>query len=86
MTPEKSWLTLAELQEITGYKTKKKIIAWLKANYIHHLVNGLGMPLVSRAYLNCRMAGVEYVAPTQQAANAPTLNIGNLRTIGKKAA
>jgi hypothetical protein len=85
-TPPKAWLMPEELQEITGYKTKKRIKTWLDSNKITYLENAAGAPLVSRALLECRMAGVDLLLSSRQEQNqAPGINVSALMSLKKAA-
>jgi hypothetical protein len=44
-------LTRIELQDLTGYASKKRIINWLKANRIPFMISGSGLPRVNRQAL-----------------------------------
>jgi hypothetical protein len=39
-------LTRIELQDLTGYASKKRIINWLKANRIPFMISGSGLPRI----------------------------------------
>lgn len=44
-------LSRIELQDLTGYSSKKRIIEWLQANRIPFMISGSGLPRVNRQAL-----------------------------------
>ena len=55
-----------ELQALTGYKSNRRIIAWLNRNHIPFLSSGNGKPLVNRQALAYLMG-----APTESNPSKP---------------
>ena len=56
-------LTRIELQDLTGYSSKSRIIEWLKANRIPYMLSGSGLPRVNRHALAYLMGAPVTVEP-----------------------
>lgn len=61
---EGEFLTSEELAFLTGSRSRKRQIAWLKANCVRHFINCAGRPVIIRDYLR-RHAGAP---PVQEVA------------------
>ncbi|MCX7208161.1 MAG: DUF4224 domain-containing protein [Proteobacteria bacterium] len=77
------WLSLEELQAMTGWKNKKRISAWLHANGFEFINNAIGLPLIGRAQVERRLGGIPSPAIAADKPKTKQLNIAGLNAAAR---
>lgn len=78
MPDSRLFLDRAELEDLTGYVTAKRQIAWLTRRAWKFETNKAGAPRVARAYFERRMVGQ---AVAEEPMPAARHNFGALRVV-----
>lgn len=81
------WMSHSELAELTGYKYKSRIAAWLKINKFEFILNATGLPLVGRSQIEMRLSGMQIsTIKSANDGNKKTINFDKLDQITRKQA
>jgi hypothetical protein len=51
-------LDVEEVQQITGFKLRRKQIDWLRTKHWQFEVNARGVPIIARSYAESRLSGI----------------------------
>lgn len=78
MTTSALFLSVAELEELTGYRRQHEQKRWLAARRWKFETNAAGAPRVARAYFERRLVGQ---AETEEAPVLARHNFGALRAV-----